>query len=152
MRTRTRKYNRESKATSHHGINIKHRRKKSTKKTKLLYTEKKNYQKKQTRPTPVKDDSLLYEVEKVIDARQGRLGPEYLVKWEGYSSKHNSWIDDIPSFFKKKCLVLIGNIGKSVGDIRGGVGTAIDGSDNNSSDDSEIDSDPDSAEDTASDT
>ena len=49
-----------------------------------------------------------YEVECILQARNRRDGTrEYHVKWEGYASKHNSWItrdlfatDDLPAAFE----------------------------------------------------
>lgn len=52
-------------------------------------------------PTPIVKKHLLYEIEKVIKSRQGEWGREYLVKWRGYGSDDNMWIDKLPSFFKK---------------------------------------------------
>jgi hypothetical protein len=49
-------------------------------------------------PLPnIKDDDLemYYEVEKVLKHRNRKVGKElrreYLLKWKGYSRKHNSW-------------------------------------------------------------
>lgn len=36
-----------------------------------------------------------FEVEKVIRTRTVRGKKQYLVRWAGYSSKHDSWVDDI---------------------------------------------------------
>ena len=52
-------------------------------------------------PAPIVTKHLLYEIEKVINARNGKWGREYFVKWRGYKSKDNSWIGELPSFFKK---------------------------------------------------
>jgi len=55
-----------------------------------------------------------YEIEEIIEAKRGtfpggRLG--YLVKWKGYDSSHNSWVDErdaanaldvIEAYWKKK--------------------------------------------------
>ena len=32
-----------------------------------------------------------YEVEQILDSHVGDNGLEYLIKWKGYSDKHNSW-------------------------------------------------------------
>jgi hypothetical protein len=47
-------------------------------------------------PPPIEiDDSLEYEVERVLDARDTKRGKttrkEYLVKWLGYGHEHNTW-------------------------------------------------------------
>jgi hypothetical protein len=41
---------------------------------------------------PTEDLPQTYEVESILDTRKRRNGvQEYLVKWRGYSSEHNSW-------------------------------------------------------------
>ncbi|KAJ1468481.1 hypothetical protein T484DRAFT_1755109 [Baffinella frigidus] len=51
-------------------------------------------------PTPIVDKELMYEVEKVVKRRTGDWGPEYLVKWKGYAECENSWIGELPIFFR----------------------------------------------------
>ncbi|KAJ1471174.1 hypothetical protein T484DRAFT_1845199 [Baffinella frigidus] len=61
------------------------------------------------RPAPKaikRSAELLYEVEKVLDARMGKFGPEYLVKWKGHAASKNQWIS-LPPFFKRRCLLLL---------------------------------------------
>jgi hypothetical protein len=73
------------------------------KKMRLLFEPK-------ARPAPKaikRSAELLYEVEAVLDARTGKFGPEYLVKWRGYSASKNQWIDELPSFFRRRCLLLL---------------------------------------------
>ncbi|KAJ1467199.1 hypothetical protein T484DRAFT_1859621 [Baffinella frigidus] len=53
-------------------------------------------------PRPIGKGGLLYEIEEVVNARNGKFGREYLVKWRGYGSKENMWISELPSFFKKR--------------------------------------------------
>ncbi len=57
--------------------------------------------KRKTAPAPIVKKHLLYEIEKVVDARNGIYGREYYVKWRGYRSSENMWIADLPPFFKK---------------------------------------------------
>jgi hypothetical protein len=53
-------------------------------------------------PRPIrKAGGLLYEVEEVMGVRMGTNGVEYLVKWDGYPSSDNEWIDELPPFFHK---------------------------------------------------
>jgi hypothetical protein len=52
-------------------------------------------------PTPIVKKDLLFEVEKVVNARVGKWGLEYFVKWRGYHVSENSWIDEVPPFFQK---------------------------------------------------
>jgi hypothetical protein len=42
-----------------------------------------------------KRDSDLWRIEKVIKKRVVSGKTQYLVKWEGYADKHNSWVDNI---------------------------------------------------------
>ncbi len=51
-------------------------------------------------PAPIVKKHLLYEIEKVVDARNGIYGREYFVKWRGYRSSENMWIGDPPPFFR----------------------------------------------------
>jgi transposase InsO family protein len=44
-----------------------------------------------------KKDDDLWRIEKVIKKRVVRGKTQYLVKWEGYEDKHNSWVDNIHS-------------------------------------------------------
>ncbi|KAJ1465634.1 hypothetical protein T484DRAFT_1864056 [Baffinella frigidus] len=53
-------------------------------------------------PRPIGKGGHLYEIEEVVNARNGKFGREYLVKWRGYGSKENMWISELPSFFKKR--------------------------------------------------
>jgi hypothetical protein len=52
------------------------------------------YEKELTRVK--KNDQDLWDVEKVIKSRTCKDGvKQYLVKWRGYDSKHNSWVTDL---------------------------------------------------------
>jgi hypothetical protein len=56
----------------------------------------------------IKTVDWMYEVEKVLDARFGNNGvPEYLVKWAGYPHGDNMWVEELPIFFKRQCLLLL---------------------------------------------
>jgi len=116
----------------------------SSKKIKLLYTPpKKAVNAAHTAPKPIKNRELMYEVEDVVDARMGRFGPQYLVKWEGYPPSQNMWIDELPSFFKSKCLSLINNAKKKIVDDSSGSESdsgSSSGSESASSSDSESES------------
>ena len=79
----------------------KHSPRPKNKKITLVYGHKKSP------PKPIKDDELLYEVKQVLSARMGRHGPEYLVRWKGYSHDEDTWISELPPFFKKRCLMLM---------------------------------------------
>jgi hypothetical protein len=57
--------------------------------------------KRKTAPAPIVKKHLLYEIQKVVDARNGVHGREYFVKWRGYPSCENMWIGDLPPFFHK---------------------------------------------------
>ena len=58
-------------------------------------------------PTPFSDVSqqgladtsaptdTVYKIEKVINHRTHKGRKQYFVKWEGYSAKHNSWVDEM---------------------------------------------------------
>src|SRR6202142_436318 len=47
---------------------------------------------KKVPPEPVEiEGELEYDVEKIIDSRMRRGRLEYLVKWEGYTTEHNTW-------------------------------------------------------------
>jgi len=83
-------------------------------------------------PTPLRNvgGERLYEIEKVVRTRVGKHGAEYLIKWAGYQSSENSWIDDLPSYFKsykQRCSDDSDNVDSS------------DDSDNFDSDDNEND-------------
>jgi hypothetical protein len=53
-------------------------------------------------PSPiVGEEFVCYEVEKVLDSKIGDIGRIYYVQWKGYSSVYNSWIEDLPPYFKK---------------------------------------------------
>jgi len=41
------------------------------------------------------DDDSLFAVESVLKTRRKRRGVEYLVKWQGYPDKFNSWTDSL---------------------------------------------------------
>jgi hypothetical protein len=47
----------------------------------------------------VQEAAGYFEVEKILNSRQQEGGWEYLVKWEGYGHKHNTW--DPAAHFKK---------------------------------------------------
>lgn len=36
-------------------------------------------------------DGEVYEVEYIIDSRESEQGPVYLIKWKGWSARHNTW-------------------------------------------------------------
>jgi hypothetical protein len=54
------------------------------------------------KPTPIVDKGLMYEIQSVVKSRTGPWGPQYLVHWRGYSQSENSWIGELPVFFKKQ--------------------------------------------------
>jgi hypothetical protein len=91
---------------------------------------------------------LLYEVEAVLDARMGKYGPEYMVKWKGYAASKNQWIDELPSFFRRRCLLLLHK--SAWGDSWATSSEEDDSDDPDSEDDSEDDSDDDSEDDSDS--
>jgi hypothetical protein len=130
------------------------------------------YGHKKTPPKPIKDDELLYEVKRVLSARMGRNGPEYLVQWKGYSHDEDTWISELPSFFRKRCLMLIqkdeasgsvesdsscsesesdSSCSESESDSNGSDISSDSGSDSESSSDSDSDSSSSSGEDSDSD-
>ena len=51
--------------------------------------------------------------EKKEDPEDGRMKNSYFVRWEGYSAKHNSWIFELPEFFRKKLAASSGSKSKS---------------------------------------
>jgi hypothetical protein len=151
---------RNSKATkSHHARRVQITTEKTSKRIKLLYTTQKKAAKAvSTPPKPIKNRELMYEVEDVVDARMGRFGPEYLVKWKGYAHKDSSWIEELPIFFKSKCLSLIKNVKAVVDDSSESESDGIEsdsatssGSDSDSESDSESDSLTESESDSESD-
>jgi hypothetical protein len=60
------------------------------------------------RPRPIVKKDVWYEVEKVVAKKLVGIEWMYLVKWAGYSSKHNSWIDTLPPFFTSSSSVYTG--------------------------------------------
>jgi hypothetical protein len=63
---------------------------------------KKNTKTHPKAPSPiVGEEFVCYEVEKVLDSKIGDIGRIYYVQWKGYSSVYNSWIEDLPPYFKK---------------------------------------------------
>ena len=55
------------------------------------------------RPSPISAGELYYEVDDVLKTRIGKNRVvQYFVTWTGYSSVHNSWIEDLPAFFREK--------------------------------------------------
>ena len=44
-----------------------------------------------------KEDKNIFEVEKILKTRKLKGKKQYLVRWSGYSSKHDSWVDEIVS-------------------------------------------------------
>jgi hypothetical protein len=58
--------------------------------------------------TTIKKVDTFYEVEQVLDARMAADGTaQYLVKWTGYHARENMWINELPIFFKRDCLLLL---------------------------------------------
>ena len=53
-------------------------------------------------PRPIIKKDVFYEVERVIASKIHKGGRLYLVKWAGYDSDENSWIDELPEFFKNR--------------------------------------------------
>lgn len=51
----------------------------------------------------IENDDNRFEVEKIIDRKVEKKTVKYLVKWKGYSNKHNTWeketelLKDIPN-------------------------------------------------------
>ena len=69
-------------------------------------------------PTPLRnvEGERLYEIEKVVRTRVGKHGAEYLINWAGYQSSENSWVDELPSYFKsykQRCSDDSDNLGSS---------------------------------------
>jgi hypothetical protein len=134
----------------------KHSPRPKNKKITLVYGHKKSP------PKPIKDDELLYEVKQVLSARMGRHGPEYLVQWKGYSHDEDTWISELPSFFRKRCLMLIrkdeasdsvesdSSYSESESDSNGSDISSDSGSDSESSSDSGSDSESSSDSDSGS--
>ena len=68
-----------------------------------------NKEKKKTcRPRPIVKKDVWYEVEKVVAKKLVGSGWVYLVKWAGYPSQENSWIDTLPPFFAESSSVYTG--------------------------------------------
>ncbi|KEJ82733.1 hypothetical protein OXYTRIMIC_056 [Oxytricha trifallax] len=42
----------------------------------------------------LKQEQLQYDISKILDARKSEKGFEYLIRWEGYGPKHDSWIPE----------------------------------------------------------
>ena len=62
--------------------------------TKLLhsYKETKEHGENFTEPPPdLIDGEPEWKVEQILDIRTRRLGKQYLIRWKGYSSAHDSW-------------------------------------------------------------
>ncbi|GAB5354864.1 hypothetical protein AAMO2058_000156100 [Amorphochlora amoebiformis] len=58
------------------------------------YPAERKKKKNQTRaPSPLNDDEEgdMFEVEKILDLRDSKNGPEYLVKWKGFTDADNTW-------------------------------------------------------------
>ena len=53
-------------------------------------------------PRPIVRKDVLYEVERVIQTKIHNGDRLYLVKWTGYNSDENSWIEELPAFFKNE--------------------------------------------------
>ena len=47
----------------------------------------------------------LFEAEKIVKERYRKGKLEYLIKWKGYSTKHNSWepAENIPTKVRHRC-------------------------------------------------
>jgi len=48
-------------------------------------------------PADSEEDSEVYEIEAILDAKRGATGSTrigYLVKWKGYPNEENSWVDE----------------------------------------------------------
>ena len=53
-------------------------------------------------PSPiVGEEFVCHEVEKVLDSKIGDIERIYYVQWKGYSAVYNSWIVDLPPYFKE---------------------------------------------------
>lgn len=89
-------------------------------------------------PAPIVKKHLLYEIEKVVNARDGKYGREYFVKWRGYKSIENTWIGDLPPFFKKTSRFYIGAKSKHDASVES---ESESGSDTDSDEDDSVDSD-----------
>jgi hypothetical protein len=52
-------------------------------------------------PSPIRTATgLRWEVEAVLQTRDGKHGKEYLVRWKGYTDSANSWISELPAYFR----------------------------------------------------
>ena len=91
--------------------------------------------KRKTAPAPIVKKHLLYEIEKVVDARNGVHGREYFVKWRGYNSCENMWIGDLPPFFHKSHFYIATTKGRDASV------ESESGSDTDSEEDDTVDSD-----------
>jgi len=69
----------------------------STKKSSRV---RRNQQTCKIAPRPIVKKNVFYEVEKVIQSKIHNGARLYLVKWTGYGSDENSWIRELPVFFK----------------------------------------------------
>ena len=69
----------------------------STKKSSRV---RRNQQTCKVAPRPIIKKDVFYEVEKVIQSKIHNGVRLYLVKWAGYGSDENSWIRELPVFFK----------------------------------------------------
>ena len=59
-------------------------------------------------PSPIRTATgLRWEVEAVLQTRDGKNGKEYLVRWKGYTESANSWISELPPYFKANYMGLV---------------------------------------------